>query len=41
VAWKFLKLQNDTLFIDLKDYNLEDKPEKVLGIFSAMIEQKI
>ena len=41
VAWKFLKLQDDTLFIDLKDYNLEDKPEKVLGIFSAMIEQKI
>jgi hypothetical protein len=41
VAWKFLKLQDDTAFIDLKDYNLEDKSEKVMGIFSAMLNQAI
>ena len=41
VAWKFLKLQNDTLFIDLKDYNLEDRPEKVIGIFSATLDRNI
>ena len=41
VAWKFLKLNNDTIFVDLKDYNLEDNPGKVIGILSAMIDQKI
>ena len=41
VAWKFLKLQNNTIFVDLKDYNLEDKPGKVVGIFSAMVGQTI
>ena len=41
VAWRFLKLQNDAVSIDLKDYNLEDKPEKVIGIVSATIRQEI
>jgi hypothetical protein len=37
VAWKFLKLQGNTIFIDLKDYNLEDKPGQVIGIFAAIL----
>ncbi len=39
-AWKFIKLIDKHVFIDLKDYSLEDNPELVVGILSAMMAQK-
>lgn len=41
IAWKFLKLHQGTISIDLKDYNLEDNPQKIIGIFSSMVAQKV
>ena len=41
IAWKFLKLQDNRIFIDLKDYNIEDNPGKIIGIFTAMVAQKV
>ncbi len=38
-AWKFLKLINRDVFIDAKEYHI-DNTSKILGILSAMIEQK-
>jgi hypothetical protein len=38
-AWKFLKLTNHDVFIDVKEYYI-DNPAKILGILAAMIEQK-
>lgn len=38
-AWKFLKLTDHDVFIDVKEYYI-DNPSKILGILAAMIEQK-
>lgn len=39
-AWKFLKLTDHDVFIDAKEYYI-DNPAKILGILAAMIEQKV
>lgn len=39
IGWKFLKLENSTVHIDLSDYSLESEPEKIIGILSAMVSQ--
>ena len=38
-AWKFTKLENDTVHIDLRDYSI-DNPAQIIGILSQMVEQK-
>jgi hypothetical protein len=38
-AWKFLKIINRDVFIDAKEYHI-DNTAKILGILAAMIEQK-
>ncbi|CAK0744591.1 conserved hypothetical protein [Gammaproteobacteria bacterium] len=38
-AWRFLKLQKNAVYIDLRDYYLEEKPGKILGILSSMLKQ--
>lgn len=40
IFWKFLKLADNTVYIDLKDYSIEDNPGRVIGILSSMMEQK-
>ena len=40
IFWKFIKLVENTAYIDLKDYSLEENPERVIGILSAMMEQR-
>jgi len=40
VAWKFIKLVDNLVYIDLKDYSFEETPERVIGILAAMMEQK-
>jgi hypothetical protein len=40
IFWKFIKLIENKVYIDLKDYSLEENPERVIGILSAMMEQK-
>jgi len=37
--WKFLKLTEQRVYIDLRDYNIESEPQKILGILAAMISQ--
>lgn len=37
-AWQFLRLQGDTVEIDLKEYFI-DCPGRIVGILSAMVEQ--
>ncbi len=39
IYWKFMKLNATSVFIDLKDYSLEEQPSKIIGILSAMIRQ--
>lgn len=39
-AWKFLKLTGSAVHLDLKDYNLDDTPGRIIGILAAMIELK-
>ena len=39
ISWKFLKLENDRVYIDLRDYSIESEPKKVMGILAAMISQ--
>jgi len=41
VAWKFIKLVDNLVYIDLKDYSLEETPERVIGILAAMMEQNV
>ncbi len=36
-AWKFLKLKEDTAYIDIEDYYIKN-PKKIIGIFRYMIE---
>lgn len=38
--WKFLKLTGNIVQIDLKNYGIEDNPERIIGILSAMLTQK-
>lgn len=38
-AWKFLKLEEKQVSIDLDEYSI-DSPGKIIGILSKMIEQK-
>jgi hypothetical protein len=40
IFWKFIKLMDNKVYIDLRDYSLEENPERVIGILSAMMEQK-
>ncbi len=37
-AWKFLKLENDTVYIDIEDYYIKN-PKKIVGIFVSMISR--
>ncbi len=37
-AWKFIKLMDNTVFIDKEDYYIKT-PDKIIGILSAMVEQ--
>jgi hypothetical protein len=39
--WKFAKLAGSMVTIDLKDYSLEDQPERIIGILVAMVRQEI
>lgn len=38
--WKFIKLTGNVVQIDLKNYGIEDNPEQIVGILSAMMAQK-
>jgi hypothetical protein len=40
LIWKFIKLTDNTVQIDLKDYSLDEKPEQIIGILSSMMAQK-
>jgi hypothetical protein len=40
VAWRFLKLADQRVRIDLRDYGLEDNPGRIIGILAAMVEQR-
>ncbi|MDM8566265.1 hypothetical protein QUF74_11530 [Candidatus Halobeggiatoa sp. HSG11] len=35
-AWKFLKLEEDTAYIDIEDYYIKN-PQKIIGIFNHII----
>lgn len=37
--WKFLKLKDATVYIDLRDYSIEDNPNRIMGILSSMVKQ--
>lgn len=39
IAWKFIKLDSNTIYIDLKDYHI-DNAGKIIGILAAMIRQE-
>lgn len=39
-AWKFLKLVDNTVIIDLKEYYIEN-PNRIVGILSAMVLQTV
>lgn len=39
IGWKFLKLESNRVYIDLKDYSIESEPQKIIGILSAMVSQ--
>ncbi len=39
IFWKFLKLQDKTISIDLRDYSIEDNPKRIIGILSSMVKQ--
>jgi hypothetical protein len=41
IFWKFMKLHQNTVHIDLKDYSIEDNPKKIIGILSAMMKQEV
>jgi hypothetical protein len=38
--WKFVKLENNIIYVDLDDYSIKEV-SKIMGILSAMIEQKV
>ncbi len=37
ISWKFIKLSGNTVHIDLKNYSIEDNPEKIIAILSSMM----
>jgi len=37
--WKFLKLEDNKIYIDLDDYSIKEI-SKIIGILCSMIEQK-
>lgn len=39
-AWKFIKLENSDVYIDMREYYIEDV-SKILGILSEMIRQTV
>ena len=39
-AWKFLKLESDTAYIDIEDYYIKN-PGKILGILGYMVKQSV
>ena len=41
IFWKFIKLVDNQIYIDLKDYSILDNPQKIIGMFSAMMKQEI
>lgn len=41
IFWKFIKLIDNKIYIDLKDYSILDNPQKIIGMFSAMMKQAI
>ena len=41
IFWKFIKLTDNIVQIDLKDYSIEENPGRIIGILSAMLEQKV
>ena len=41
IFWKFIKLVDNKIYIDLKDYSILDNPQKIIGMFSAMMKQEI
>lgn len=41
LLWKFLKLVDKQVYIDLKDYGITDNPGKIIGILSAMMKQEV
>ena len=40
IFWKFIKLQDNRIFIDLRDYSIEDNSGRILAILAAMVEQQ-
>jgi len=40
IFWKFIKLQGNQVFIDLRDYSIEDNSGRILAILAAMVEQQ-
>ncbi|MBT8420701.1 MAG: hypothetical protein KJO08_07575 [Gammaproteobacteria bacterium] len=38
-AWKFLRLEDDTVYIDIEDYYIKD-PGKIIGILTSMMISK-
>lgn len=40
INWKFLKLDGDTVHVDLRDYSIESEPGKIIGILAAMVSQQ-
>ncbi len=40
LIWKFIKLTDQTIQIDLKDYSLDENPAQIIGILSSMMAQK-
>jgi len=40
IFWRFLKLKDNTIHIDLRDYSIEDNPGRIIGILSAMVKQE-
>jgi len=39
MGWKFLRLTESKVYIDLRDYSIESEPQKIIGILAAMISQ--
>jgi hypothetical protein len=40
IFWRFLKLKDNTIHIDLRDYSIQDNPGRIIGILSAMVKQE-
>jgi len=41
IFWKFIKIRDNQIYIDLKDYSIIDNPHKIIGILSSMMKQEI